>query len=54
MLEESKDNRVPPGSGAHKNGGEADQEAPVENVLSPVLNAGTGTSFSQMTLILHG
>ena len=38
----SKDNKAPPGSGAHKNGGEADQETPVENVLSPVLDAGTG------------
>ena len=42
----SKDNKAPPGSVAHKNGGEADQETSVENVLSPVLDAGTGTQLT--------
>ena len=42
----SKDNKAPPGSGVHKNGGEADQETPVENVLSPVLVAGIGTQHT--------
>ena len=42
----SKDSKVPPASGANKNGGEADQKSLVESVLSPVQVADTVTQLT--------
>ena len=42
----SKDSRVSPAPGAHKNGGEADQVAPTESSLPPVQAADTITQLT--------